>query len=135
NPNALGRHSLAVGNSRKRRWLERVGSVSEKCLDEQQDRPNNREFAARRGEIETLADQPKVRRPDHHRHRIETCPTGIDARYKQQRADKLGGDRVPRHEPRISVSGEISPPLRKAARQNKKLPVEVCPASAIATAS
>jgi hypothetical protein len=124
---ALSRRSLAAGNPRKRRRLECVGSVSEQRLDEQHDRPKNREFAARRSEIKALPDEPKVRRPDHERHRIETRPADIDARYEQKRADELGGDRVPRHEPRISVGSEISPPCGKATRQNKKFPVEVCP--------
>src|SRR6516162_840386 len=110
---------MAAVNPVKRRWPQCVRSVSKQRLDEQHDCPKYRQFAACRCKIEALADQPEVRRPDHERHCIEACPAGIDARYEQKRAYELGGNRVPRHEPRVSVGRETSPPLGKAAWQYK----------------
>ena len=67
-----------------------IGPIAQQGLHDEHDGPCERKFPASVGEVESFANGPELRRPDHQRKRIKAGVSGVDAEEKQNGTNKLG---------------------------------------------
>ena len=88
---AQGRQYRSVGRS------QGPAAIPKHRLHDEHYAPDDRKLAAGRSKVESFADQPKMRRAEHHRGRVDGRPSRVDTWNEEERAHQFCRDHVIRH--------------------------------------